>query len=74
MVPFVGVGARADLFHAPNTTWWSPSAEARLGVTWLLRRELAIDLEAAYAFPFLDRERTGDLVTVTAGALLLLDR
>ncbi len=67
VVPYVGVGARADVFSAPDGLWWSPSVEGRLGVTWLLRRELALDLQAAYAYPFLDTDRLGDLVTVTAG-------
>lgn len=67
VVPYVGVGARADVFFAPDAIWWTPSVEARLGLSWLLRRNLALDLQGAYAYPFLDNDRAGDLVTVTAG-------
>jgi hypothetical protein len=73
VVPYLGVGARADVFLAPDAIWWTPSAEGRLGVSWLLRREIALDLQAAYAFPFLDRDRIGDLFTVTAGAVWRFD-
>ncbi|MFO0605931.1 MAG: hypothetical protein U0324_22290 [Polyangiales bacterium] len=68
VVPYVGLGARADVFFAPDAIWWTPSVEGRLGVSWLLRRGLALDLQAAYAYPFLDNDRLGNIVTVTAGA------
>lgn len=67
IVPYVGVGARADVFVAPDQTWWSPALEGRLGLSWLLRRTLALDLQAAYVYPFLANDRLGNLVTVTAG-------
>ncbi len=73
IVPYLGLGARADGFFAPGASWWSPSAEARVGATWLVKRTVALDVQAAYAFPFLDRDRAADLFTVTAGAMLLFD-
>lgn len=73
VVPYLGVGARADVFVAPGLRWWSPAAEARVGVSWLLKRSLALDLQAAYAFAFLDGDRANDLVSVTAGVSWRLD-
>ncbi len=67
VVPYLGLGVRGDVYHVPNATFFTPAAEARGGAVWLLNRTWAIDLQAAYAFPFLERDRSGDFVTVTAG-------
>lgn len=73
VVPYVGLGVRGDLFVAPDEGWITVSPEARFGATWLLRRSFALDLQGSYAFPLFERDRAGDLFTLTAGAMLLFD-
>jgi hypothetical protein len=73
VVPYVGLGARGDVMVGPNDGWITPSAEARLGLRWLLRRGLGLSFEAAYAFPFVGRDLAADLVTVTVGVSFLRD-
>jgi hypothetical protein len=73
VVPYLGLGARGDLMVGPQIGWWGLSAEARVGAMWLVKRSFALDLQAAYAFPFFNRDLAGDLLTVTAGAALLFD-
>lgn len=67
VVPYGGLGARVDFVSVPNDAWFTPSVEARLGVSWRFRRAMSLDLEGAYAFPFVAREQSGDFVTVTVG-------
>lgn len=73
VVPYLGLGARADLMVGPDLGWWGASAEARVGALWLVKRSFALDLQAAYAFPFFNRDLVSDMLTVTAGAVLVLD-
>ncbi len=73
VVPYLGLGVRGDVFTGPRDGWITPSAEARLGVRWLLRRGLGLSFEAAYAFPFVGRDLAADFVTVTAGVSFLRD-
>ncbi len=73
VVPYLGLGARGDLMVGPDIGWWGLSAEARVGALWLVKRSFALDLQGSYAFPFFNRDLTADLVTVTAGAVLLFD-
>lgn len=67
VVPFVGLGARFDLAAGADTLVLSPSAELRGGLYYLLRRGLGLELQAAYAFPFVGREQSADNVSVTFG-------
>lgn len=73
VVPYVGVGARGDLFVGATDGWITPSVEGRVGLRWLLRRGLAVSFEAAYAFPFVGRDLAADLFTATAGVSFLRD-
>lgn len=73
VVPYLGLGARADLMVGPDIGWWGASAEGRVGAMWLVKRSFALDLQAAYAFPFFNRDLVSDMFTVTAGAVLLFD-
>ena len=70
-VPYFGVGVRGDLFVGPRDGWVTPSAEARVGLRWLLRRDFALSLEAAYGFPFVARDLATDLFSITAGVTFL---
>ena len=73
IVPYLGLGARGDVLVGPLDGWITPSAEARLGLRWLLRRGLAVSFEAAYAFPFVGRELAADFFTASAGVTFLRD-
>lgn len=70
-VPYVGLGARFDLAHGDGSLVLAPSAEVRGGAYYLLRRGLALDLQASYAFPFTGRDYSADLVSVTFGVRFL---
>ena len=71
VVPYLGVGVRGDLFVGPRDGWITPSAEARVGLRWLLRRGLALSFESAYAFPFIGRDLAADFFSITAGVSFL---
>lgn len=70
-VPYLGLGARFDLVQGGDNLILAPSAEVRGGAYYLLRRGLALDLQAAYAFPFVGRDYSADLVSVTFGVRFL---
>lgn len=72
-VPYLGLGVRGDLLTGPRDGWITPSAEARVGVRWLLRRGLGLSFEAAYAFPFVGRDLAADFLTATVGVSFLRD-
>ncbi len=73
VVPYVGLGARVDLLTSPDATWLTPSVEGRVGATWLLNRAWALDAQVAYAFPFAERDRAADLLSVSVGAMRVID-
>ena len=73
VVPYAGIGVRGDLLVGPRDQWVTPSAEARLGLRWLLRRGLGLSFEAAYAFPFVGRDLAADFLTVAVGVSFLRD-
>lgn len=72
-VPYVGVGARGDVLVGPQDGWITPSAEARVGLRWLLRRGIGLSFEVAYAFPFVGRDLAADLFTASVGVSFLRD-
>ncbi|MFO0626804.1 MAG: hypothetical protein U0325_14415 [Polyangiales bacterium] len=67
VVPYLGLGARFDLVAGDDNLVLTPSAEIRGGLYYLLRRGLALDLQAAYAYPFVGQNLTADHVSVTFG-------
>ncbi|MDB4928048.1 MAG: hypothetical protein JWM10_532 [Myxococcaceae bacterium] len=73
VVPYVGLGARGDLMVGAQEGWITPSAEARVGLRWLLRRGFGLSFEAAYAFPFVANDLAADLLTVSVGVSFLRD-
>lgn len=73
VVPYLGVGARADVISTPGLTYFTPSAEARGGLQYLVKRNFTLSLEAAYAFPFLSTEQSSDFFTVALGARFTWD-
>ncbi|MEZ4391253.1 MAG: hypothetical protein R3A48_09170 [Polyangiales bacterium] len=73
VVPYLGLGARFDAVAGDDQLVLSPSVEARGGVYYLLRRGLALDLQAAYAFPFVGRDLSSDHVSVTFGVRFLTE-
>ncbi len=73
VVPYLGLGLRGDVLAGPLDGWITPSAEARVGVRWLLRRGLGLSFEVAYAFPFVGRDLAADFVTATVGVSFLRD-
>ena len=73
VVPYLGVGLRGDLLVGPRDGWITPSAEARVGLRWLLRRGFALSFEAAYAFPVVGRDLAADFLTVSVGVSFLRD-
>lgn len=73
VVPYLGLGIRGDLLVGPQDGWITPSAEARLGLRWLLRRGFALSLEVAYAFPFVGRDLAADFFSATVGVSFLRD-
>lgn len=73
VVPFVGLGARFDAVHGDDRLVLSPSVEARGGLYYLLRRGLALDLQASYAFPFVGRELSADHFAVTFGVRFITE-
>jgi hypothetical protein len=73
VVPYVGLGARGDVMVGAQEGWVTPSAEARVGLRWLVRRGFALSFEGAYAFPFLANDLAADLVTVAVGVSFLRD-
>ena len=66
-VPYLGLGARGDLSAGDQRLVLAPALEVRGGAYYLLRRGIALDLQASYAFPFTGRDEVSDLVTVTFG-------
>lgn len=73
VVPYLGLGARFDAVAGNDQLVLSPSAEARGGLYYLLRRGLALDLQASYAFPFVGRDLSADHVSVTFGVRFLTE-
>lgn len=71
VVPYLGLGARFDAIAANDQLVLGPSAEARAGAYYLLRRGLGLDLQVSYAFPFVNREFASDLFSVTFGIRFL---
>lgn len=71
VVPYAGLGVRFDAVHGDDNLVLAPSAEVRGGVYYLLRRGLALDLQASYAYPFVGQDLASDLVSVTFGVRLL---
>lgn len=73
VVPWVALGLRGDLFVTPVDGSIGPSVEGRLGAAWLFHRGLGLEVEAAYAFPWLLRDRVSDIVTVSVGLRFVRD-
>ena len=72
-VPYLGLGARFDAVAGDDNLVLTPSAEVRGGLYYLLRRGLALDLQAAYAFPFVGQDLTADHVSVTFGVRFIAE-
>jgi hypothetical protein len=72
-VPYLGLGARFDAVAGNDNLVLTPSAEVRGGLYYLLRRGLALDLQAAYAFPFVGQDLTADHVSVTFGVRFIAE-
>lgn len=71
VVPYAGVGVRFDVVSGDENVVLAPSAEVRGGAYYLLRRGLALDLQASYAIPFVGGDLSSDHVSVTFGVRLL---
>lgn len=73
VVPYAGLGARADLVATPGNLYLAPSAEVRGGLLYLVKRNLTLGLEAAYAYPFLKTDQSADFFSIGLGVRFTWD-